>query len=64
MNRVRIPYRCAGAIGPHHPRRNRRLFATTLTLDSAMAALAAIGGSIHPVHGQSAPAASGSSTRL
>ncbi|MEY4534202.1 MAG: hypothetical protein RLZZ246_520, partial [Planctomycetota bacterium] len=32
---------------------------TTLTLLSAIAALASIGGSIQPVQGQSAPAATG-----
>jgi len=43
---------------------SRRLFATTLTLEIAIAALAAIGGSIQPVHGHAAPAASGISTML
>jgi hypothetical protein len=37
---------------------------TTVTLESAIAALARIGGNIIPVHGYNAPAASGIKTTL
>ena len=44
--------------------RSRRLFSTTLTLLNAIAALAMIGDSSHPVMGNSTPAATGTPTTL
>jgi len=44
---------------PSYARRNRKLFITTETLDSAMAADAIMGESVQLVHGYSTPAASG-----
>lgn len=46
------------------PCRSLKLFITTLTLLNAMAALATIGESIHPVNGYNAPAAIGIATML
>jgi hypothetical protein len=49
-----------------HPlnRRSRSEFATTLTLESDIAALASTGDSSHPVSGYSTPAATGMPTTL
>lgn len=51
---------------PRHNRlrRNLRLFATTDTLDNAMAALATTGDNVHPVNGYSTPAATGMAAAL
>ena len=54
----------AAAIHPILPRASRRLFSTTETLLNAIAPLAMIGESSHPVNGNSTPAAMGMPTTL